>query len=757
MLTVLPLIRAINVMRISVMMALDANAQSQLASKHSLQDYSKASSSPEPQDESGDNIRHRRGYQACQRCRERKVKCDLGSKSYPRCIVSIFFDIITLGVDAPHPPPCARCRRERLDCQFAATRKKRKSEVDDRESTPNKRRLAVDTIQDTPPISTRPGSAQSYNANAYPQHSWLSSQSVASASPVPRPEASAVASRSTHGDVGRRHNISGHDVQLHSQVAVETLGAAVASTQDSIKLLVDAANALPDEPNLAAQGSPHSDRSRIRTKSGAMASGPSMLEEALTPEEQVERNHALRAWSRMRFVRAGWFTASEAMQYVDYFYERLAPMSPVVTPDFKSHSRHLALLSEEPVLALAILSIASRHLRLAGHASLSRSYQIHEKLWTYLRCMVERLLWGQEQFGGGFTGGGAAKIRESEGGQITWKGSLRTLGTIEALLLLTDWQPRALHFPPGDDENYLLEGSFDSGSGYMNAKGVATEDDFESVPYASWLEPAWRSDKMSWMLLGLAQALSFELGVFDINHVNCQNHHQGMNECARKRRLRRLVLVYVAQTSGRIGIPTMLKLADWEDEPMFDYTRKFLHPTEAEHPVDIMQSCWLGIAKIMNKANNEIFLSRQYTKELTSSGRYKQSIGEFAPRLTEWKQRFEQLSPRIPKLMQTILRMEFQYARLYINSLGLQNVVESWVERGSNMQRETLVKIADTNKTFIDEVTDAALSILLLVVDGLGPGGHLRNAPVRVYLRSLSGMMFTLKVRSIPNNQSSEY
>jgi len=31
----------------------------------------------------------------------------------------------------------------------------------------------------------------------------------------------------------------------------------------------------------------------------------------------------------------------------------------------------------------------------------------------------------------------------------------------------------------------------------------------------SWLEPAWRSDRMCWMLLSTAMGLSYELGVFD--------------------------------------------------------------------------------------------------------------------------------------------------------------------------------------------------------------------------------------------------
>ncbi|KAF8542768.1 hypothetical protein BDD12DRAFT_632083, partial [Trichophaea hybrida] len=50
---------------------------------------------------------HKRTYQACIPCRQRKVRCDLGS------------------VEAPHDPPCVRCRRESKECFFSATRRKR--------------------------------------------------------------------------------------------------------------------------------------------------------------------------------------------------------------------------------------------------------------------------------------------------------------------------------------------------------------------------------------------------------------------------------------------------------------------------------------------------------------------------------------------------------------------------------------------------------------------------------------------------------
>ena len=87
---------------------------------------------------------------------------------------------------------------------------------------------------------------------------------------------------------------------------------------------------------------------------------------------------------------------------------------------------------------------------MSGPGGHCRSHAIHEQLWTYLRGMIERCLWGQEAFGGGFCGSGA----QSDSTTAPWrglrKGSLRTLGTIESLMILTEWHPRALHFPPAE-------------------------------------------------------------------------------------------------------------------------------------------------------------------------------------------------------------------------------------------------------------------------------------------------------------------
>ena len=179
------------------------------------------------------------------------------------------------------------------------------------------------------------------------------------------------------------------------------------------------------------------------------------------------------------------------------------------------------------------------------------------------------------------------------------------------------------------------------------------------------------------MLLGLAQALSFELGVFDKEHYACRDQHGPQSECARKRRVRRMVLVYVSQNSGRLGIPSMLPLHDWEIDTVFE---KSVTGSKLDDPIDMMQERWLHIAAIMFDANQNIFPCREFTRDLVSSGQYIDSIAEFTPMLKDWMTKFNQVQAKIQPVMRHLLKMEFEYARLYINSLALQKVVESWVK-----------------------------------------------------------------------------
>ena len=334
-------------------------------------------------------------------------------------------------------------------------------------------------------------------------------------------------------------------------------------------------------------------------------------------------------------------------------------------------------------MAVAILTTASRHMKPRGDGAYTRSFYIHDRLWSYLRGMIERVFWGQERFD--TTHGGnrpgcidiipptkfnlpSSSSSSSSSSSCSSKGSLRSLGTVEAMLVLTDWHPRNLHFPPGDDENTLLDldvyshrpglamdcdpvehnGTSNGGEpAGGRTYGFHTAESQGRLAFEKWLEPAWRSDRMSWMLLSIAQALAFELGVFDQKNES-QTARESPSERTRKRRLRRLILVYVTQSSGRLGIPSMLPLPQWGLDAQQDHglmgQAAESNGDKTEATVDRMLDCWIGISKLMYQSNHLLFASMEQTSELIRSGRYREQIDRFEPYLKEFRQNLDRIN-----------------------------------------------------------------------------------------------------------------
>ncbi|KAL2865138.1 putative C6 transcription factor [Aspergillus lucknowensis] len=750
---------------------------------------------------------HRRGYQACDPCRKRKVKCDLGS------------------VDNPRPPPCVRCRRESKRCEFSATRRKRKtSETDgsvDDVLRRDKRMMIGDAKGDASPSdrsSSNPRTEPPLDTASRPQQRWLDKSpsngplplqhnggQPYAANPPPSTNQFPDLRNTRHPvyNVGERTSASRFSLEgnqpMMNRTAVELLSPAISNSHDALHLLSEAAGRTEDlnrqslESRYAATrqsgssfASPMSQAGTPRSGAGSFSrqhkSGPGHTANfyqgtGLAAGDSHSNTHgrmssagrpsdtgyldAVKAWSRLRFVRAGWLSVEESMAYVAYYYEHLAPLSPIVIPDFSHPSTHRSLLTDEPVLAVTILTAASRHMKPDGDGAYSRAFYIHDRLWSYLRGMIERLFWGQEKFGE--NGIGVNKPRSFDlapaAAKISHKGNLRSLGTIEALLILTDWHPRNLHFPPGDDENALLDldahslGRYDGhpeNDGESNGNRGPSGAPEGRVAFQTWLEPAWRSDRMSWMLLSTAQALAFELGVFD--QKNDAKAFESPAEQTRKRRLRRLILVYITQSSGRLGIPSMLPLPQWADH---------IQPTPVtgskDNEIDKMHDCWLGISKIMYQSNQLLFASNEQTSELIRSGRYREQIDRFQPFLREWRQNID--STELHPAMRHILMIEYEYTRLYVNSLALQAVVDRWTTMSHEAAQaqgkpgpasgsgsfHVLMELYRVNEPFIQEVVDASRKILTTVLEGLVPGDHLKHAPVRTCFRILSGMIFILK------------
>ncbi len=194
--------------------------------------------------------------------------------------------------------------------------------------------------------------------------------------------------------------------------------------------------------------------------------------------------------------------------------------------------------------------------------------------------MISRMFFSQESFGGGLNGAGPRTLDQ---------GRLRALGTIEryelmsewwicrifaylilfSLLLLSEFHPRSMHFPPGDDGDEILAPTdADAESLLMTDDEAQKGLTAGQATLKTWTEPALRSDRMCWSLIGAAHTLAYELGLFG------SFADSTVAACPRARRLERLLYVYISQTSGRLGLASMFR--DIPQEGDFAYLQQIL-------------------------------------------------------------------------------------------------------------------------------------------------------------------------------------
>ncbi len=331
------------------------NGVIQSPTDHQHQQQSQQAPPPPVTADSGtpQSSQHKRVYQACIPCRRRKVRCDLGS------------------VDNPHDPPCVRCRRESKECFFSATRRKRKNEEgedneDDYLVRNSRKRHYPD---DTPPL---PLDKKVYNSLPLTPGATAGRNQQLKQPSLERGEDPRKSSRGTsYTEGGEDSNAQVENLEAQSVMRKEVYGP-----HDALDLLYKAAtdrSVISDLPSTTAPGhstdtaiSPHGPHARhgstvsVVQPSPVSAPGrktprdqsymfngrlsghvesrsadpidPRLLpsEDVLDPEKEkseieaklssVENEpgyqDALNAWSRFRFVRAGWFTKEEAIRYV---------------------------------------------------------------------------------------------------------------------------------------------------------------------------------------------------------------------------------------------------------------------------------------------------------------------------------------------------------------------------------------------------------------------------------------------------------
>ncbi|KAF3490882.1 uncharacterized protein GIQ15_00399 [Arthroderma uncinatum] len=648
---------------------------------------------------------HKRAYQACIPCRERRVRCDLGS------------------VDQPHQGPCGRCRRERKFCHFSATRGRKKGA----------------------PTPTPAPSGPNDHIAATTTQPWEESTLAAAGTPAPLSGGVSQPGESSASPIGIPPAIK-REHSLQHVLAQDTPRPATRGDKTAEKLLRDAAYTSHDALNLLFEAGRHSER--VARSDHSMPGGPSRL--GPIPSRETRPSAApsladpapdLHPWSNLRFVRTGLITAEEAFDLVNYFHTYLAPFTPIASSSFQDPSMHSELIEEEPILAMTILMLASRYMKLSGPGSVSRSYMVHERLWQHLQGMISRMIFGQEQFTGGtHTHDGPPEASNLSTHEYPLAGSsfgsLRTLGSCEALLLLSEWHPRSLHVPAGDDGDSIVVKD-DVRRTRASTAGIGGRIRID------WLEPVWRSDRMCWSMLGNALALAVELGIFDEYDNTTIGARESRRDIwsnplssQRAHLVQHLLWVYLTQTSGRLG---------WKNLTSVSVSH---HDTSTKHGDTIR--CWVGVASLMKRGNELLFPSRERTREIVKTGEYLAVLRVLNPLLREWQKEFDRA--KLSRQMRSILTIEFGYVRVYIHSVALQAVIEHYyhvMHEGGTMPEASLLEPFEGNREYFMEVIAAAKSILQTVVEDLLPDNHLKHVPIRTYSRVLAGAMFCLKATSL--------
>jgi hypothetical protein len=229
-----------------------------------------------------------------------------------------------------------------------------------------------------------------------------------------------------------------------------------------------------------------------------------------------------------------------------------------------------------------------------------------------------------------------------------------------------------MHFPPRDDDDEILAPANDDPSNSPN-HGVSNDDSSfgGDSTIADWSEPALRSDRICWSLIGTSYVLAYELGIFGTYSDGVQSadgrvkRNGGSPEyCRRADRIERLLYVFVIQAAGRFGLPSMYSddinrftLASLHDGSLPGASRLEQSSDTADNlavgsslppeAVDKTQLLWVELMVIMKTCNDQLFTTKDQTAALIQSGGYVQCLHELQPLLHSWYRRFENLEGRI--------------------------------------------------------------------------------------------------------------
>ncbi len=261
------------------------------------------------------------------------------------------------------------------------------------------------------------------------------------------------------------------------------LSAQLHNPNDALDLLTFTATDEQEQGRTPGE-SQAADLSKTATPSVA-AAGDALLELRHPVDSAVDSDGT---WEKFVLIRKGVLTKTEVIEYLDFYFNSMWALRPMVHPFYRNRSRYSLLVVEEPLLSVSLVTLASRYHYLSGSHGEIRSERIHWQAWKFLRKYLQSALWGSPY--------------------------TRSPGAIVAMLLMVEWHSKAINNPVSfseEEDGDMFGGFYGPRRGSFSSQSQVTSlTNQQRYGMATLLEslnivaPAYRSNKMSWSVLILS-------------------------------------------------------------------------------------------------------------------------------------------------------------------------------------------------------------------------------------------------------------
>lgn len=449
---------------------------------------------------SGKKPKWKRNYKACLNCRIRKIKCDLGP------------------ADNPHPPPCERCRRQQRECLFTNTLRESSqtvvadmvsidSDVNQKDNVSLNKLIPIDSVH-IPHKNSHPSKV---------------------VKPVSSDERKSIKSSSPErANIDRSHRKVPQKPNDNSEEA-KKWRLELASMQNTLQFLANAAGSVANQNTNEMLKSALNDNKQQETKTDISSipkfSAPVDVQQSTEhlngnaiaplynlhgPQKPITllidkltqmRPKPDRTLSEISYIGPSeLISEEEAIELIELYFSTMHPYFPNIPLQLHNPKE----LAQYPILLCAILTISTRYhsfneIGFDNGKDNKRNVKVHEKLWDICQKLISQTIWAEA--------------------------STRSIGTVLAFIIFTEWNPRQIHWRKPDYANSAKENCSPA------AANNKDEDEMTGIGAIR------RSDRMSWMLTGsavrLAQDMEFlqtSTKVFVAAHISDSTTSMNMNQ-----------------------------------------------------------------------------------------------------------------------------------------------------------------------------------------------------------------------------------